>query len=258
MTEILVSDFVTVLLILVRIAACFYTAPFFNNSALSATAKLFFALVIAYLLFFTVEPVDISLDTGMFMLAAYALKEAIVGILIGFSMHFIFYGIQFGGHIIGFEVGLTMALLFDPITGEQNNILTEILTLASILVFILIQGHHFLVQALAASLDLIPIGGFSASEPLYELLLTYSAGLFVVALKISAPFIVAFFLMNIAAGVISRMIPQMQIFFVMLPLKIGVGLAMLAVGAPMMFYVIRNLLEAYEESLLNIIKAMGS
>jgi flagellar biosynthetic protein FliR len=84
----------------------------------------------------------------------------------------------------------------------------------------------------------------------------YAVSVFVIAIKIAAPVLVSFFLIHIAEGIVARVIPQMQVFFVTQPLKIGLGFAMLAMVIPTYVYVIKSLLRSYEESLYQLIKAM--
>ena len=125
------------------------------------------------------------------------------------------------------------------------------------LVFLLINGHHYLIQALYSSFAIVPLGKAVINTPVYDLLLKYSASVFIIAVKIAAPILVSYFLVHIAEGVLARVIPQMQVFFVSQPLKLGLGFSMLALAVPTYLYVIKGLLSSYEESLYKLIKAMG-
>ena len=103
----------------------------------------------------------------------------------------------------------------------------------------------------------MPIGKFVVNKSVLNILIKYSASVFVIAVKIAAPVMVSFFLIHIAEGIIARVIPQMQVFFVTQPLKIGLGFALLAFAVPTYVFVIKGLLRSYEESLFKLIKAMG-
>jgi len=124
-------------------------------------------------------------------------------------------------------------------------------------VFLLINGHHYLIRALYTSFSIVPLGNNVINKPVFDLLLKYSASVFVIAVKIAAPILVSFFLIHIAEGILARVIPQMQVFFVTQPLKIGLGFALLAFAVPTYVFVIKGLLRSYEESLFQLIKAMG-
>lgn len=85
-----------------------------------------------------------------------------------------------------------------------------------------------------------------------------AGSVFVIAFKIATPILISFFLINIAEGIISRMIPNMQVFFVTQPLKVGLGLFMLGLISPVYIYMIKNLLRDYENQLYLLINSMGS
>lgn len=253
----LVNDFLTLFFIFIRITAMLFTAPAFSSNSISTTAKLFFSLVFAYILFFTVKPNQIVYDVGYPLLVTYAFKEALTGMIMGFSLNFVFYGVSYAGSQMGMDLGLSMSQMFDPSTEVENNVIGQILNLAAILVFFTIDGHHILIKGLATSFRIIPLGHYSINESVYLLMIKYSASVFIIAIKIAAPIMVAFFLLHTAAGIIARIIPQMQVFFVMQPLQIGLGLVLLAASAPIFVMMIRYMIEQLEGSLYDLIVAMG-
>ena len=91
---------------------------------------------------------------------------------------------------------------------------------------------------------------------MFELIVKYSAGIFVLAVKIASPILVSFFLLHLGAGIIARTIPGMNVFFVLFPLKLGLGFLLFVFIIPIYVYVIRNLLVEYEDRLLELIRAM--
>ncbi|MBI2416457.1 MAG: flagellar biosynthetic protein FliR [Ignavibacteriales bacterium] len=253
----LVNDFLTLFFIFIRVTAMLFTAPAFSSNTVSTTAKLFFSLTFAYILFFIVKPNQIAYNVGYPLLITYAFKEALTGMIMGFSLNFVFYGISYAGSQMGMDLGLSMAQMFDPSTEVENNVIGQVLNLAAILVFFTIDGHHILIRGLAVSFNIIPLGHYSINESVYLILLKYSAGIFIIAIKIAAPVMVAFFLMHTAAGIISRIIPQMQVFFVMQPLQIILGLGLLSASAPIFIMLMKYMIEQLEGSLYNLLTAMG-
>jgi flagellar biosynthetic protein FliR len=191
------------------------------------------------------------------MLIILSIKEAITGLVIGFMLQFVFWGVSYAGTLIGFDMGLTMADVFDPSAEQNNNIIGEFLYYGALMIFFLINGHHYIISSLKFSFSVIPLGKFTLTKPVYDLIVIYSASIFVIAVKIASPIMVSFFLVHIAEGIVARIIPQMQVFFVTQPLKIGLGILMLASLAPLYLYLIKNLLQDYESKLYNLIEAMG-
>jgi len=259
MTEILVTDFLIILMIFLRVSAMFFSAPLFSNNSIPMIARLFLALVVSYITFNSVQVNSfITTDISIITLFLSAIKEMIIGLIFGFTMQFIFYAVSFAGHVIGFEIGLSMASVIDPMQETTSNVIGEVLSIATFLVFILINGHHYLIQGIVYSFTFLPIGKFVVNEAVLELLLKYSASIFIIAIKISAPAIVTLFLLNVVGAIVARAIPQMQVFFVLYPLKLGLGIFLLAAISPALIYFIKNILESYENNLYELLKAMGA
>ena len=258
MTGIPITDFIIVLMIFLRITAAFVAAPIFGHQAFPILPKLFLAFIIALIIFSTVDPLKINVEPTLWWLSVNAVKEILSGLILGFSLNMVFYGISFAGSLIGFDMGLMLAEAFNPMEEVNSNVVGDMITVAAIVVFFLINGHHYLIRGLAYSFQVVPIGEFTFNEPIYQLIIRYSASVFIIAAKIAAPILVSFFLVYIAEGIIARVIPNMQVFFVTQPLKIGVGFILLISVTPVYVYVIKNLLKEYEDNLFQLIKAMGS
>jgi flagellar biosynthetic protein FliR len=252
-----IIDFILVFLIFIRISTALISSPVFGSKTIPALPKVFLSLIIAYIIYLTIDrSVLASVPTG-WMLIILSIKEAITGLIIGFMMQFVFWGVSYAGTLIGFDMGLTMAEVFNPSSEESGNVVGEFFYYGALMVFFLINGHHYIISSVKHSFSVIPIGKFTITKPVYDLLIIYSASVFIIAVKIASPIMVSFFLIHIAEGIISRIIPQMQVFFVTQPLKIGVGLILLSAITPLYIYVIKNLLQDYENKLYNLIAAMG-
>ncbi len=258
MTEILVKDFIIVLMVFIRIYSAFLAAPIFGHQSIPALAKLFLSIFIAYVIALTLNDVNVPTGFELWPLVLIAIREAITGLIIGFTLHFVFFGITFAGSIMGFEMGLAIASVFNPVDETDSNVIGQILYFAAFLIFFLINGHHYLIRALSFSFTVIPIGTNTVTGAVVDLLIQYSAVVFVLAVKIASPILVSFFLVQIAEGILARAIPQMQVFFVTQPLKLGLGFILLSMIIPIYIYVIKNLLESYEDSLYSLIKGMAS
>ncbi|MFA6596765.1 MAG: flagellar biosynthetic protein FliR [Ignavibacteriaceae bacterium] len=258
MTDILVVDFILVILIFVRIASAFFASPIMGHTAIPALVKIFLGLIISYIVFLTIDKSTIKIEVSLWFLAANAVKEILSGLLIGFMLHIVFYGISFAGSLIGFDMGLSMAESFNPMAETQGNVIGDLLYYATILLFFLIDGHHYLIRGLVYSFSVIPIGKFTVTVPVYQLLIKYSGLVFIIAVKIASPVLVSFFLISIAEGIIARVIPQMQVFFVTQPLKLGIGFLFLTTLVPIYVYAIKGLLKGFEDNLFTLIKAMGT
>ena len=258
MSTILITDFVLVLLIAIRVYSAFAASPIYGHSAIPELVKIFLAIVLSYIIFLTIDKTNIHIDLNLVNLIVLGAREVITGMVMGFMLNFVFWGISFSGTLIGFDMGLMMAEAFNPMEEISENVIGQFINFAAIIVFFLINGHHYLIQGLVYSFTVVPIGKFTINGPVYELLIKYSFSVFVIAIKIAAPILVSFFLIQIAEGILARVMPQIQIVFVTQPLKIGLGFLLLVLSAPIYLYVIKILLKQSEEGLYTIIKAMGS
>ncbi len=256
MTDILIADFVTGLLVFMRVTAIIVVAPVFSQANFPTLPKLALGLIITYILFFTLGDYRFDYNQGILMLGISAFKEVITGLLIGFTFNFVFYGISFAGLLIGFDLGLAIAQLFDTMTESTANVIGEVIMVFATLIFLLINGHHFIISSLAYSFKVVPIGTYVVNEKVFILLTKYSAMIFLIAVKLAAPIMVSFFLIHIASGIISRVIPQMNVFFVLQPGKIVMGLLFLSLLTPIYVVVIRDLLTLFEKNIIELIKAM--
>jgi len=257
MINIPVADFIIVLLIFMRIIAAFVSSPIFGHKAIPALVKVFLSLVISYIVFLTIDKTKIEVEFSLGWIFVNAMKEIMTGLIIGFTLNFIFHGISYAGMLIGFDMGLSMASELNPIDGSGGNVIGDLISLSSILIFFLINGHHYIISSLVYSFAIIRIGKLTINQPVFDLIVKYSGAVFIIAVKVSSPVLVSFILIQVAEGIMAKVIPQMQIFFVAQPLLIGIGLFMLASLVPVYIYVIKYLLKGYEDNLVTLIRAMG-
>lgn len=253
MKEILIGDFLIVLLMFLRIMAMMVAAPVLGHNSIPSITRILIAFVVAYMTFLTIDKSKIVIDVNLVSIFLSAIKEIITGTIIGTVINFVFYGISYAGHMIGFDMGLTMAEVLDPSQEMNNNVVGEVIFYGSMMLFIIINGHHYLISATVASFKIVPVAKYTITEPLIGLIVKYSFAVLTIAMKIAAPIIVSFLLIHIAEGIIARVIPQIQIMYITQPLKIGLGLVFLSILVPLYIYVIKNLLSGYEKALRLVI-----
>jgi len=253
MTDILVKDFIIVVLIFIRIIGVFSTAPVFGNRAIPIFAKIGLSLVISYIVFLTIDTGKIVVDQNLIAIVMFGAKELLTGIIMGFIINFVFWGISFAGFLIGFDMGLMMSEVMNPLDDTQGNVMGEIL-----MIFFIINGHHYIITGVVSSFAAIPIGKYTINEPVVNLLIKYSFMVFTIAVKIASPIMVSFFLVHLAEGIIAKVIPNIQVFFVTQPIKIGLGLVVIIAVIPFYVLVVKYLLQGYEYQLLELIRAMGA
>lgn len=243
-------------LILVRITSLFVSAPIFSYRGVPYKFKVGAAGLISLLIFPVVDSYPVNLELTHISILLIIFKEIFTGVIIGFGMGLLFAGIQLAGEYISMDMGFSMAQIFDPNFFQQVSVITRVKSILAILLFLILDGHHFLLEAVAYSYRLVPIGSWELSNLAVDKIVRMSAQMFVLGVKISSPALVALFLTSVTMGVIARTVPQMNIFFVGFPLRIFVGLVFLALGLPLFVYVFRNLLNVFQQDIIYLLQVV--
>jgi len=253
--ELYVSQLVLSLLLFLRCTAIISLAPVLGHVSVPVQVKAALGVFMALVLYAPVAAQHPVVDLRLAGLAVLAVQEVLTGLVIGFAMGLIFAGVRAAGELIGFDLGLSIATMFDPETGV-NNVIGEFLYLVMALVFMLLNGHHFVFHAMVLSYQTIPVSGLSLQGAAMEQLVTMSGLLFLVALKCAAPVVVASFLVNVALAILSRVAPQVNVFLMSFPLKIGIGLIVLMTAAPFLLQAFKHLLAGFEEDVVQLIRVL--
>lgn len=250
--ELLYTKFMIGILIFVRITGMFLTAPFYKSMAIPNQVKIFLAALIAVSMteaYWTQQP---TFDFHLWSLVIFVFKEFTVGAIIGFSANLVFHAARMAGGIIDFEMGFQAASVFDP-ANNNPTLVGELKDLITLMLFLILNGHHQLIEVVFASIRAVPLTTFAFTEPTYILLIKFATTIFILAIKIAAPVLIALFSTNLALALLARVAPQTNIFIISFQLKIAVGLLMLFVSVPMLVYVIKWALGSMQEQTLQII-----
>jgi flagellar biosynthetic protein FliR len=213
----------SLMLTLMRISIVLFLMPIFNTNALPMQVKAAISLVLTLALWPHIALAGTNMPLHPLSLGLMLLGEVVLGLIMGMVVQFLFVGIQSGGELLGFQMGFTMVNVADPLSGIQNGAAAYFLWMVSILTFLALDGHLLMLKALADSFRLVPAGGLLLGEILVRQVFDLSTQLFVIALKVAAPVMVALFLTEIALGLMNRAAPQMQVMLIGFPLKIAAG-----------------------------------
>ena len=209
--------------VFLRVSILFFLLPLFGATNFPILWKIGLSAVVSVVLT-PVVPAPESLPQTASEVVAGAVSEMIMGMCLGFGVRILIGSVQLAGQLIGFQMGFTMARAINPQDGSQNTTLAQLLYNFMILLFLLMDGHHLFIGAIYKSFELVPPCTFVPKAPLGELLIQVGGEMFLGALKISAPILVALFLSNLCLGIVSRTVPQLNILMVGLPLNISIGL----------------------------------
>ncbi len=217
------SSFASFLLTLMRVSFVVFLMPFYSGEYIPTQVKAAFSIVLTMAIWpYLTFPGEL-LPGHPIGIITMMLGEAVLGLMLGLCVYFVFAGIQTAGEIMGFQMGFTMVTLADPLSGTQVSITSHLLYMVSFLVFLALDGHLHLLRALADSFTLIPPGGLRVTGPLTGSMVELSAGMFFLAVKIAAPVIAALFMVELTLALMGRAAPQMNLLTMGFPIKIAVG-----------------------------------
>lgn len=240
------------LLVFTRITAFIAVAPLFSNRSLPPWTKIGLGLALgAVVTPFAGNPALINVSGPIF--ALFIMGEALMGLALGTVANIIFHGIMVGGQMMDVSMGFAMSNLFDPASQIQSTLMGRFFNIIALMMLLAMDGHHSMILALTASFDLVPAAGVQFHPPMVEHIVSIFSAMFVLAFKLAAPILAIIFVSEIALGLVARTVPQLNVFILGFPLKIGLGVLVMAIIMPILALVFGNLLSQMERDLLTVI-----
>ena len=251
-----IPDPIPLLLVLARIAGLVVSAPVFGHLLVPPRVRAVLALALAAVLT-PLVPAPPTLPGDLWGLGGAMAVEALLGTLLGMIAQFVFAGVQLGGQLAGIQMGFGIVNLIDPQSHSQVTIVAQWEALLALLVFLALDVHHLLLRALLESFRTAPPGTVGTGGLGLRQAVSLAGDLFSLGVRIAAPVLVTLLLTNAALGVLSRTIPQLNVFVVGFPVNVGVGLFMLGASLPFTFRLVASRFGALEPALAGIVRGLG-
>jgi flagellar biosynthetic protein FliR len=225
------AEVVGFLLVLARVGGLFVLAPVFSARMIPLRARLLLAGAIALaLLPLATHGQAIPEDAAS--ASMLIVKEAAVGLAFAFPMAVLTAAIQAGAGLVDSIVGFSFASLVDPVNNQQNGVLGQFSALVAVMVFLLAGGDHLMIEGLAASYRVLPLTAAPDMAHIASHALDTFGDVWLIGLEIAGPVVLALVVTDAALGLVSRAVPQMNVFAIGMPAKILVGLALLGASLP--------------------------
>lgn len=216
--------------VLVRVAMIMAFLPVFGEDFTPMKVRAGLALALTACLLPAVGPNTANLPETTPQLVGAMVPEFIFGMTLGLCARLVFAAVQFAGQLAGEQIGFGIANIFDPVNNAQISIIAQLHYLFSILIFFAIDGHHLFLTALVRSFEIVPLFSVNLPGELVGFMGREVAHMFTLAVVISAPILAAMLLSNIALGLVSKAVPQINIFIESFPIHILLGLVLLSVS----------------------------
>lgn len=211
------SYLITYLLILMRIGGFFLTAPFASENNIPMQVKIVFTLTFSFVIFLTIPNVDVLFS---FSTLVFAIKEFILGLLIGYGIKIVWSMMETAGQIIGQQGGFALASFFDPVSSSQSNVISKFLNTTIFLVFLSANGHLIIYKTAIESYTIFPLGMDVSQLFQFKLIPLFFTELFTIAVRLSAPVLIASLLVYTALGIMAKVAPQMNLFMMSFPITL--------------------------------------
>ncbi|HYA15758.1 MAG TPA: flagellar biosynthetic protein FliR [Syntrophales bacterium] len=244
------------ILTFLRVSAMIITIPILGDVTVPARVKVGLALLISFLIFPFVQTGVWRLSSDIFSLILRMAGEIMIGVMVGFAGRLIFDGIQLAGQLIGFQMGFSIVNVIDPVNNEQVSIISQFQYLIAMLIFLVMNGHHIFLYAIAESFRILPPLGFHFSGELMQLVLVFVRNMLEVAIKTGAPIIAVLLFMSVGMGLVARTVPQINIFIVGFPLQIAIGLIGIGVTLPIFLRVVEGYFSNLEGEIISLLRLM--
>ena len=232
------DDLIPFALVLARVAGLFAAIPMFGARVVPNRIKAPLIFTMALLLFPIVRPHNIPAAGDVISLGLLVVRETLIGLTLGMVSQFIFSAVEFCGQLVGMQIGLSMAALFDPNTQANVPTMAMFQGVLATLVFLALGVHHVFLRGIVESYAVIPVGAWHTSGGLLKFMIEASTGVFVIGIKLAAPVSVALLATSVALGIVARSFPAMNVFMVSMPLNIGIGFVILGLSLPVFMRVL--------------------
>lgn len=237
MNSLLSVSLYTYSLLFLRIGSIFMLMPGFSAAYINTQVRLIIALAVTVILqpFISItlppEPNDFSLELQ------YMLNEITIGIFLGIIMQILFFALNFAGSIASQAIGFANAQLFDPAFQSQSMLIESFLSVVALTFIFVTDIHHLMIEALVDSYQMFPPGEPILWNDIAQHTIQTLNDSFNFGFKLGAPFIAFTIIFYSCMGLVSRLMPQLNIFFLSLPIQIYLGIGLLFITIPVMLTV---------------------
>lgn len=227
-----------VFLIFCRVGTACMFVPAIGDPYVNSRLRLSLALTISVVMAFLLKPQFAPIPSQVMTVILAALAEITVGVFLGMLVRILLSAMQTTGGIIAYQSGLSVAQMFDPATGSQGMAFSGFLYLIAAMLFISLDLHYVFLQGLKESYNIFAPGSWLPMDGASDTIVRTAADIFLIGVKLAAPHMIAGLLIYLLIGIMGRLMPNMQVFFVMVPVQIWLGsaLLMLMLSGMMMWY----------------------
>jgi len=245
------------LMVFLRVSAFLLVLPFFSMTNFPPTMRIALSALTAMLLAPMLPAFPMN-HLPFYSLFGVMVQEVCVGVLLGFFSRMVFFAVDLAGNVIASELGLNMGAILDPMSGMSSQVPGTILYFLAAVVMLTMDLHHWVLVGFERTYLVLPIGGTHLNAELFSILLAQISHIFVVALEIAAPVLAVSFVVTVVFGILSRAVPQMNVFVLSFSFRIVGGLVVFGFTLQLAAQHVINYLNRLPDDLLNLAQLLGT
>ncbi len=247
------------LLVLVRITGMFFLSPIFGRRNIPNYFKVGFCFVFSIITANSVMLPELDQYVSLTAYVVLIAKELLVGLMLGFISYLLFSSIYIAGQLIDMRIGFGMVSVFDPLTNIQIPITADFYVIIATVMMLITDAHLLLIQAIVDSYNILPIGEAIFEGNISKQIINLFTNVFALGFKIAAPITVSILVTDISLGIISKSMPQLNVFMLGMPIKIILGLSIIFITIGAFKGIVNVIIQGtYEEIYKFLRQAKGS
>ncbi len=245
-------------MILLRMIAFITSAAVFSSQNISILLKLSFSIVLTLVVYKSVAT-NIALvrlheaEGNLIMLSA---REVLIGLSLGFVTRLFFFSISMAGELVSISLGLSQAQIFNPMMGAMGNVVEQFYVVISTLLYLTLNGHHFLIQGLVQSFTTIEVAQLSFQTGVLAEMVLKAQSFFIMGIQIAAPIMISMIIVQVGIALLSRAVPQINVLVTSASITSLLGVIIIFVSLPLLVMQMTGLLDLTSVEFLKFLKAI--
>ncbi len=260
-----IDEMISFIAVLIRLSVLLSVLPFFGDKMIPLPVRALLSLSISTVLFPVlvagnyIHPKDARIwgGTAGGLIGTMALEVGFA-LVLGFSAKIAFDGIAFGANLVGNFMGFASASIYDPHQESQTEIVAQLQMTLAMLLFLILDGHHLLLRAALESYKVVGIGGMGFYSSLVQKIVQMTADVIRIGLQIAAPVAISMFAVNVVFGILSKAMPQLNVFMLSFAVSALVGFAVMFLSIEEFQGLARSIFERIGDSMWIVMQAIAS
>ncbi len=252
-----IDQFQTFLICLARVAGFMSAIPILFSGQTPIMIRTGLTALTSLVLFPVMSPFIPAMSFEPISFSLFIVNELLLGMLIGLIARLIFTAIEYGGTIIGYQMGFAAANVFDPQNQQQIALISQFQNIFAIFIFLALDVHHLFLRAAVNSYEYLPPGRFNISGQAIPYLMELSSKMFALGVQFSAPVLAVLLLSGLILGILARTFPQLNVFLLSFPLNIGIAFTVMGLTLNLIFMLLRREFDALGERFLTMLQYLN-